>query len=112
MMIDWNKALEAVATAPPVKRFVSSMRDKGVAEHLIALGLANRRGSMLGPAIGFFAIGAVCGAAAAMLLTPRTGDAFRQDVAELFKNLGSKVNEQVASRRAEAEERKNGAAAS
>lgn len=114
MMIDWSRALKAVADMPDVKRAVASMREKGIAEHLITLGLASRPSSMLVPAIGFFAAGAVCGAAAAMLVTPRTGEAFRQDVAELFKNMGSKVNERVRSHRearSDGQERRNGASA-
>jgi len=112
--IDWSRALKAIADMPEVKRAVAGMRDKGIAEHLITLGLANRPGSLLVPAIGFFAAGAVCGAAAAMLLTPRTGEAFREDIASLFKNAGSRMSERARDRRearGDGEERRNGATA-
>jgi hypothetical protein len=113
MMIDLKKALTAVAANAEVKKFVGSLREKGVADALITLGLASRPGSMLIPGIGLFAAGAVCGAAAALLVTPRTGEAFRQDIQELLSSMREKVDTQVQDLKTKrAETRNNGASAS
>lgn len=92
MKIDWSKALENVAAMPEVKRMIAGARDKGLAEQLVKYGLAAARPSMVMPAIGFFAAGAACGALAALMLAPRTGEAMRKDVAELVRGLGEKVS--------------------
>ncbi len=94
-MIDMMSALKTFASHPEVKKVMAAARDKGVAEIISTIGLASPR-SMLVPGIGIFVMGAVAGAAAAMLITPRTGEAFREDVAELVKSMRARLTERVA----------------
>jgi len=94
MTIDWSKTLAAVAAMPEVKKMVQRARERGVEESLMAIGLVARP-SMLG-ALGLFAAGAACGAVAALLLTPQTGEAMRRDLGELAKSYRDKVGERVS----------------
>jgi tryptophan synthase alpha subunit len=86
MIIDLNKTLETLAANPEVKKAVANLREKGVADALVTLGLGSRS-SVFGASIVSFAAGAIVGAGAAMLLTPRTGEAFRKDVSEFMSSL-------------------------
>ncbi len=103
MVFDVNKALATLAAMPEVKKIIKQAREVGVADAIATLGLGSR--SMLIPGFGFFAAGAVCGAAAAMLITPRTGEAFRSDIADLYKKLSERVNDQVQTVKSTAEDR-------
>src|SRR4051812_35445175 len=61
---------------------------------LAALGLEKRRSPVTGvilPSVALFAAGAVVGAAAAMLLAPKTGEALRRDLTNGAKDIGQRL---------------------
>jgi hypothetical protein len=55
-----------------------------------------RRGHMLS-GLGIFAAGVVVGAAASLLLAPKSGEEMRQDLADRLSNLGQSVSDKVQS---------------
>ena len=97
-MFDTTKLLAAIAAQPEVRKLVGSLRDKGVGDYLALMGLYPSARMMIVPGIGIFAAGAVCGAATALLLTPRTGEALRSDISELIQGLRAKIDEKVEAR--------------
>ena len=60
---------------------------------LAALGLEKRRNTfdVLLPSVALFAAGAVVGAAAAVLLTPKSGPALRRDLTDGAKDLSQRL---------------------
>lgn len=90
-MFDVTKALALIAANPEVRKLMGSLREKKVGDYLAVLGLYPSARMMVVPGIGIFAAGAVCGAATALLVTPRTGEALRADISDLLKSLRSKV---------------------
>ena len=61
---------------------------------LSALGLERRRDRITGvmlPSVALFAAGALVGAAAAVLLTPKTGSALRRELTDGARELGQKL---------------------
>jgi hypothetical protein len=64
---------------------------------LAALGLEKRRTSIMPPAVvpslAIFAAGAMVGAAAAVLLTPKTGPEMRRELSDGAKRLSSTAQE-------------------
>lgn len=94
-MMDLTKFLATVAAHPETRKVMASLREKGVADFLMTAGLFPAARMMVLPGIGIFAAGAVVGAATAMLVTPRTGEAFRADIAELIKGLRTQAEEKV-----------------
>jgi len=60
---------------------------------LDALGI-DRSGGWLGPAAAAFGIGLVVGAAAALLLAPKSGQELRQDLASKMRDLREKGMQQ------------------
>jgi hypothetical protein len=95
-MFDMTKLLATIAAQPEVRKAMASLRDKGVGDYLAVLGLFPSARMMVLPGIGLFAAGAVCGAATAMLVTPRTGEALRGDIADLIQSLRAKIDERTA----------------
>lgn len=81
-----TKGITAALTHPRVKRAARSLRDAGIAgPALVVLGGVSQLGAILIP--GVFAAGAVFGAAAALVMTPRAREAVRRDVRELLEEL-------------------------
>jgi hypothetical protein len=60
---------------------------------LAALGLAKRRTNVdvLLPSVALFAAGAIVGAAAAVLLTPKTGPAMRRELTDGARDLSQRL---------------------
>lgn len=106
MTIDWSKTLAAFAAMPEVKKMIERARARGIEDGLRAIGLAARP-SMLAPAIGLFTVGAACGAAAALLLAPRSGESMRRELGELARSYRDKVGERVAAMKESRAERRS-----
>lgn len=98
-MYDVTKLLSIIAAQPGVRRFVGTLRDKGVGDYLALMGLYPSARMMILPGVGIFAAGAVCGATAAVLLTPRTGEALRADIVEMLDRARARVEEKKGERR-------------
>jgi hypothetical protein len=95
-----------------MKDSLHSLQNLSSDDILAALGLEKRRNTVTGvllPSIALFAAGAAVGAAAAMLLAPKTGEALRRDLTDGAKDIGRRlgttaqtVQEYVGSNRAHA----------
>ncbi|MDQ3030980.1 MAG: YtxH domain-containing protein [Myxococcota bacterium] len=90
-MIDVTKTIALIAAAPEVRKLMGSLREKKVGDYLALLGLYPTARMMVVPGIGIFAAGAVVGAATAVLVTPRTGEALRADISDLLRSLRARV---------------------
>jgi hypothetical protein len=69
---------------------VQSLSNLSADDVLAVLGLEKRRSTIpdiVLPSVALFAVGAVVGAAAAMLLAPKTGAALRRDLTDGAKDL-------------------------
>lgn len=86
-----KQALVALATLPEVKKMIEDVRSRGFEDVARSTGLV-RGGGGSGAALGFFAFGAACGAIAAIVLSPRSGAAVRQDIAKAAAGVKEKVN--------------------
>ncbi len=89
--MDLTKAMTMVAANAEVRKFARLLRKMGMADHFATMGLVPRTRILILPAMGLFAAGAACGAAAAMLLTPRTGEALRKDMGDLIGNMRNRA---------------------
>lgn len=85
--MDLTKVLTRVADHAEVRKFARKLRKMGMADHLANMGFVPRARMWVLPTLGFFAAGAACGAAVALLVTPRTGEALRKDIGELLGHL-------------------------
>jgi hypothetical protein len=77
-----------------MKDGLQSLQKIGTDDILAALGLQRRRNSFdaaLAPSIALFAAGALVGAAAAMLLAPKSGQALRKELSAGAKDLGQRI---------------------
>ena len=77
-----------------VRDGLTSLQNFGTDDVLAALGLARRRDpftEVVVPSIALFTAGALVGAAAAMLLTPKTGPALRRELTEGARDLTQKL---------------------
>jgi hypothetical protein len=73
---------------------VQSLRNLSADDVLSVLGLEKRRSTIpdiIVPSLALFAAGAVVGAAAAMLLAPKTGAALRRDLSDGAKDLTQRL---------------------
>lgn len=72
---------------------LQDIRHLGKDDILDALGLMSRptTASWLLGALGFFAIGALCGAGAALLLAPKSGRDLRQDLGQRINRVRAKA---------------------
>jgi len=73
---------------------VQSLRNLSADDLLSVLGLEKRRSAIADivvPSVAIFAAGAIVGAAAAVLLTPKTGPALRRDLTDGAKELTQKL---------------------
>lgn len=89
--MDLTKVLAKVADHAEVRKLARRLRKMGLADHLANMGLVPRARMWVLPTVGLFATGAVCGAIAALLLTPRTGEALRKDIGELLGQLRARA---------------------
>jgi len=83
-----------------VRDGLNSLQNFGSDDVLAALGLQKRRDPFLEvvlPSVALFAAGAMVGAAAAMLLTPKAGPVLRRELTEgardLTQKLGNSANQ-------------------
>jgi hypothetical protein len=77
-----------------------SLQSLSADDLLEALGLQRRRSlfeTTLVPSVAMFAAGAVVGAAAAVLLTPKTGPAMRRELSEGARDLGQRITQGASS---------------
>lgn len=84
-MLDVTKLIATVGTHPGVRKAVRSLRHASVSHALVAVGLVPKLGAVVIP--GVFAAGAMFGAAAALVMTPRTREALREDVRRMLEQL-------------------------
>jgi hypothetical protein len=73
---------------------LQSLQNIGTDDILAALGLQRRRSAFdaaLVPSIALFAAGALVGAATAMLLAPKSGQALRKELSAGAKDLGQRI---------------------
>jgi YtxH-like protein len=73
---------------------MNSLQNFSSDDILSALGLEKRRDPIIGvmlPSVALFAAGALVGAAAAVLLTPKTGPALRRELTEGARDLSQKL---------------------
>jgi hypothetical protein len=94
-MFDVKKTLAWIAEQHEVRRAMKDLRKAGVGELIEMFELANRP-SRIGTGIAFFAIGATCGAVAAILLSPRSGPEIRSDIANAVGTYRTKIAEGVS----------------
>jgi gas vesicle protein len=85
---------------------MNDLRDLSKDDVLSALGLTSKPSTsdrLLG-ALGIFGVGLLVGAGAALLLTPKSGEALRADLGERFRNLrpGEAASPDAATSSAEA----------
>jgi hypothetical protein len=77
-----------------VRDGLSSLQNFGTEDVLAALGLQRRRDpitQVVLPSVALFAAGAMVGAAAAMLLTPKSGAVLRRELTEGARDLSQKL---------------------
>jgi hypothetical protein len=77
-----------------MKDGLSSLQNLSSDDILSVLGLEKRRAPITGvvlPSLALFAAGAVVGAAAAVLLAPKSGEALRRDLTAGAKDLTNKL---------------------
>lgn len=77
-----------------VKDGLSSLQNLSADDILSVLGLEKRRSavtSVVLPSVALFAAGAVVGAAAAVLLAPKSGEALRRDLTAGAKDLSNRL---------------------
>ena len=77
-----------------VRDGISSLQNFGTDDVLAALGLAKRRDPLTEvvlPSVALFAAGALVGAAAAILLTPKSGPMMRRELTEGARELTQKL---------------------
>jgi hypothetical protein len=77
-----------------VKDGLHSLQNFGTDDILAGLGLARRRDpftEVIVPSIALFTAGALVGAAAALLLTPKTGPVLRRELTEGARDLTQKL---------------------
>jgi YtxH-like protein len=77
-----------------MKDGLSSLQNLSADDILAVLGLEKRRTSISGvvlPSVALFAAGAVVGAAAAVLLAPKSGEALRRDLTAGARDLSTKL---------------------
>jgi hypothetical protein len=73
---------------------VQSLRSLSADDVLAVLGLEKRRSTfpdVIVPSLALFAAGAVVGAAAAVLLAPKSGAALRRDLTDGAKDIGQRL---------------------
>lgn len=77
-----------------MKDGVQSLRNFSADDILAVLGLEKRRTPLTGivlPSVALFAAGAVVGAAAAVLLAPKSGAALRRDLTDGAKDISQRI---------------------
>jgi hypothetical protein len=77
-----------------VRDGLNSLQNFGTDDVLAALGLEKRRDPFMQvvlPSVALFAAGAMVGAAAAMLLTPKSGPVLRRQLSEGARDLSQKL---------------------
>jgi hypothetical protein len=72
---------------------LNSLQNLSADDILGALGLQQRRGisDAIVPSVALFAAGALVGAAAAVLLTPKTGQQMRRELTDGARDLSQKI---------------------
>jgi hypothetical protein len=85
-----------------MKDGLQSLQNLSADDFLATLGLQRRRSGMgfdetLVPSIALFAAGALVGAAAAMLLAPKSGPALRRELTASAKDLGQRIGTTASS---------------
>ncbi|AKF10730.1 hypothetical protein [Sandaracinus amylolyticus] len=93
-MVDITKTIASIGNRPEVRKAVRSLREVGVGNAIAAVGIVPVVGTALIP--GVFAAGALFGAAAALVFTPRTREALKKDIDEMLEQLRAGGREDAA----------------